>query len=160
MQERLLALKKLPLANMAPAVSERLHIEEKAISLFALQQKVRRGLIASHAEHCVPAPHLLPAWEQKGGMLSGDAFEREWVRRKNDMEKAEKDEKHRAFLDEMHLAWRNFGSQVMKPHTNANISLPHKREYSAASQMPTYRFLTNRLRITRDPSGNLWLKSR
>lgn len=40
MQERLQALKRLPLANMAPAVSERLNTEEKAISLFALQQKV------------------------------------------------------------------------------------------------------------------------
>lgn len=124
MQERLLALKKLPLGSMAPVVSERLHIEEKAISLFALQQKVRRGLIASHAEHCIPAPHLLPAWEQKGGMLSGDAFEREWVRRKNDMEKAEKDEKHRAFLEELHLAWRNFGSQVIEAHKRQNNPKP------------------------------------
>lgn len=74
--------------------------------------QVRRGLILSHAEHSGPPAHLIPSWEQQSTPLCGEAFESEWVKRKEEMEKAEKDEKRRAFLDEVHTAWRNFGSQV------------------------------------------------
>lgn len=40
MEERLAALRTIPLSNMAPLHADRLQTEEEALKLFALQQKV------------------------------------------------------------------------------------------------------------------------
>lgn len=100
----------MPLTNFAPVVAERLSAETSALRLFALQQKVRRGLVMSHAEKAIPAGHHMMAW-RKARPSAGDdreSYEREWLKRKEEIEKSETAAKHKAFIEEMSASHKAF----------------------------------------------------
>jgi hypothetical protein len=110
MDKRLKDLSAMPVSNLAPVVADRVQSEAAALRLFCLQQKVRRGLVLSHSEYAFPPPHQLVAW-RKARPLSGtdrEAYEREWLKRKEEMERSEKAVKHRAFIEEVTASHKAF----------------------------------------------------
>jgi hypothetical protein len=110
MEKRLKDLSSMPVSNLSPIVADRVQSEAAALRLFTLQQKVRRGLVLSHSEYAFPPPHQLVAW-RKARPSSGtdrEAYEREWLRRKEEMERNEKAVKHRSFIEEAMASHKAF----------------------------------------------------
>ncbi len=93
----------LPWSNMSPLLAERAMAEERALRLWGLQDDLRVGLLSSHVDVGIPAPHYITVFrkERSAGGTSGEDAESAWVQRREEAAQKERQGRQKALLEEL-----------------------------------------------------------
>ena len=107
----------IPWANMSPLLAERAMAEERGLRLWGLQDDLRVGLLCSHVDIGIPAPHHITVFrkERSLGGTSGEDAESAWVQRREEAAQKERQGRQKALLEELDKKeFSNFHTQIKR----------------------------------------------